>query len=202
MKNKSPITITLNAIRNHAPCQLGWVKLLKTLGKTRADNKPLQFSTILASNGLNDTLWCLRVLEQEQRERIGGLLCDYVEHALLVFEQKFPTDTRPLEVLKVLRDNFLGMASEAEVQKAWDIIWDRGGESSGVAWDAAKLLELVGRAAEDAAWDVARDATWVPWDVADFSAELVEDLVEDLVEGAARKAERKWQAKRLIEIFG
>lgn len=39
--------ITLNAIRAHGPCQDGWEKLLKHLGKTKADDEPLAMTTIL-----------------------------------------------------------------------------------------------------------------------------------------------------------
>ena len=53
------ITTTLSAIRKHRPCEPGWEKLLASLGKTKADNQPLQMVTILKSNGLRDALWCL-----------------------------------------------------------------------------------------------------------------------------------------------
>jgi hypothetical protein len=45
------ITTTLNAIRKHHPCKEGWEKLLKHLGKTKADDEPLAFVAILDSNG-------------------------------------------------------------------------------------------------------------------------------------------------------
>lgn len=35
-KRGTMITITLNQIRKHGPCEDGWRKLLKHLGKTRA----------------------------------------------------------------------------------------------------------------------------------------------------------------------
>ena len=57
------LTTTLSAIRKHKPCESGWQKLLKHLGKTGADDTPLGFDVILASNGLNDALWCLRTAD-------------------------------------------------------------------------------------------------------------------------------------------
>jgi hypothetical protein len=51
---------TLNKIRQHSPCKDGWGKLLRSLGKTEADDEPLSLITILDSNGLDDALWCLR----------------------------------------------------------------------------------------------------------------------------------------------
>ena len=52
------LTTTLNKIRSRHPCESLWEKLLNYLGKTRVDNEPLDFKTILESNGLNDALWC------------------------------------------------------------------------------------------------------------------------------------------------
>ena len=40
------ITTTLNKIRAHGPCPEGWTKLLNTLGKTKADDEPLDMLTI------------------------------------------------------------------------------------------------------------------------------------------------------------
>lgn len=46
------ITTTLNRIKAHSPCEAGWKKLLKYLGKTKADDVRLSFATIVKSNGL------------------------------------------------------------------------------------------------------------------------------------------------------
>src|SRR3972149_5762335 len=62
------ITTTLNAIRAHSPCESGWKKLLAHLGKTQADDEPLPFATILASNGLDDALWCCRAAPDHDKE--------------------------------------------------------------------------------------------------------------------------------------
>ena len=59
--------MTLNEIRSHHPCQDGWAKLLKHLNKTSGDDEPLHLSTILASNGLNDAIWCLRTEPTPER---------------------------------------------------------------------------------------------------------------------------------------
>ena len=54
------ITTTLNRIRSNSPCTEGWHKLLTHLGKSHADDEPLPYATILASNGLDDAIWCMR----------------------------------------------------------------------------------------------------------------------------------------------
>lgn len=59
---------TLNKIRAKGPCADGWEKLLKNLGKTKADDEPLGIMLILKSNGLDDALWCLRAVEGRDKE--------------------------------------------------------------------------------------------------------------------------------------
>jgi hypothetical protein len=48
---------TLNKIRKYSPCSGGWDKLLKHLSKTKADDEPLSFKTILKSNDIADAIW-------------------------------------------------------------------------------------------------------------------------------------------------
>jgi hypothetical protein len=67
---------TLNKIRQHQPCKRGWETLLASLGKTKADDAPLDLLNILESNGLNDALWCLRTVEG-QDQKIRKLACDF-----------------------------------------------------------------------------------------------------------------------------
>ena len=55
------ITTTLNEIRSFNPCRAGWEKLLNHLGKTASYDEEFPLVTVLDSNGLNDTIWCLRV---------------------------------------------------------------------------------------------------------------------------------------------
>lgn len=52
------ITTTLNRLRVHETCAPVLEKPLYQLGKTRADDEPLPFSTILDRNGLVNTLLC------------------------------------------------------------------------------------------------------------------------------------------------
>ena len=68
------ITTTLNRIRKHHPCEEGWKKLLTHLGKTKADDEPLPFAIILASNGLDDALWCCRCEPPLGRREIGAII--------------------------------------------------------------------------------------------------------------------------------
>ena len=54
---------TLNEIREYGPSTQDWQRLLKYLGKMKADDEPLSFKTILDSNGLDTAIWALRTIK-------------------------------------------------------------------------------------------------------------------------------------------
>ena len=116
---------TLNAIREHAPCANGWEKLLRHLGKTKADDEPLSLRTILDSNGLDDALWCLRVVPNCDREaRLFAVWCArQVQHLM--------ADPRSIAAIDVAERHALGEATDSELAAAWAAAWD-------AAWDAAR----------------------------------------------------------------
>ena len=70
------LVTTLNKIRECDPCAEGWETLLSFLGKTKADNDPLTFLTIIESNGFDDALWCMRAAPEYEKEwKIFALWC-------------------------------------------------------------------------------------------------------------------------------
>lgn len=157
---------TLNKIRSHDPCRVGWAKLLKHLGKTQADNEPLALVTVLESNGLNDALWCLRACDGIDREaRLYAVWCArQVQHLM--------TDKGSLDALEVAERYANGEATDAELAAARDAPWRAAGAAAGAAagdaalaaaWAAAGTASgaaamAAGAAARDAAWDAAKDA--------------------------------------------
>ena len=151
------LTTTLNRIREHCPCPDGWRALLDYLGKTKADDEPLSFETILAANGLDDALWCLRAEPQHAREYrlLAVWFARQVQHLM--------TDPHSLAALDVAERHANGAATDAELDAARDAAWD-------AAWAAARA------GAWDAAWAAARAAA--------SAAELVAELVA--IRSAAR----------------
>ncbi|MHB1641801.1 MAG: hypothetical protein ACYCS8_03955 [Acidithiobacillus sp.] len=137
------ITTTLKRIRDHGPCAEGWQKLLKGLGKTQADDEPLQFSEILRINGLDDALWCCRAEPQHAKEwRLYAVWCArQVQHLM--------TDPRSLAALDVAERYASGEATAEELDAARDAAWAAARDT---AWAAARDT------ARDTAWDAARDA--------------------------------------------
>jgi hypothetical protein len=143
------ITTTLTKIRAHSPCESGWNKLLKSLGKTMADNEPLKFSAILASNGIDDTIWCLRSICPEHENDVRLFAADCAEAVLPIFEKKYPGDARPRLAIEADRKFANGEIDAFARDTAWVAAW-----------------VAVGAGARDAAW-VAGDAAWLaPFDVA------------------------------------
>ncbi len=103
-----PITTTLNEIRKHQPCSEGWEQLLKHLGKTTADDKPLELVEILKSNGIQDAAWCLRVLLDENKYLIRLFAAACAESVLHLYEDKHPEDKRVRDCINVARSYALG----------------------------------------------------------------------------------------------
>lgn len=132
------ITTTLNKIRDHSPCQEGWGKLLKHLGKTKADDEPLPFAVIVESNGLDDALWCCRTAPERDREwRLFAVWCARrVQHLMIA--------PRSVAALDVAERFARGEATVEELVAARDA-------AGAAAGDAAR--DAAGVAARDAAGD-------------------------------------------------
>jgi len=142
---------TLNQIRDCGPCELGWRKLLKHLGKTKSDDEPLSILTILESNGLDDALWCLRAVKGRDREiRLYVVWCArQVQH--------INTDPRVSACIDVAERFANGEATDEERDAARAAAWAAAGDAArDAAWAAAG--DAARDAAGAAAWAAARAA--------------------------------------------
>jgi len=142
------ITTTLNAIREESPCADGWTKLLKNLGKTRADNEPLSFVTILDSNGLDDALWCTRAAPEHNKIwRLYAVWCArQVQHLM--------TDPCSVVALDVVERYAHGLATDKELAAAEhaalnvaSAAWATASAARAPAWAAAWATRAVARSA-------------------------------------------------------
>ena len=134
-------TTTLAAIRAASPCEDGWRKLLGALGKTSADDEPLDLLTVLDSNGLDDALWVLSYAMPDDRlARHFQAWC--AEQVLHLFEAERPDDARVRDQIAMLRND---EADEAAREAAREAAW--AAWAAGAAW-----------AAREAAW-----AAWAAW---------------------------------------
>ena len=177
------ITTTLNAIRQHSLGEDGWEKLLKHLGKTKADDEPLKFSTILESNGLDYALWFLRVLPEEHHGKIRHLAADCAERVLHIFEIEYPEDKRPREAIQAARDFADGKITKDEMAAA--------ASAAAAAYASASAAAAAYAYAAYAAYAAA--AAYAAYAAAAYAAYAA---------STAYAAERKAQAELLIKYFG
>ena len=148
------LTTTLNHIRDNHPCTEGWTRLLAGLGKTKADDEPVAYATILRINGLDDALWCMRAEPQHANLwRMFAVRCARkVEHLM--------TDQRSRDALDVAERHANGQATDEELDAARDAALAAArdaardaarGDARGDAWAAARdaqkeiFLDIVGR---------------------------------------------------------
>ena len=142
------IYTTLKKIRSHRQCTDNWHKLLGTLGKKKADDEPLSLETILDSNGLDYTLWCLRsVPEHKNLWRLYAVWCArQVQHLM--------KDQRNIDALDAAERHANGQASDSDLAAAREAALDAALDAAlAAAWDVAG--EAARAAATDAAWDAA-----------------------------------------------
>ena len=135
---------TLNKIRSKSPCREGWEELLKHLGKKKADDEPVSLKTILESNGLDDALWCLRAVDNAEREaRLFAVWCArQVQHLM--------KDQRSIDALDIAEKFANGEATQDQLDAARAAAraaaWDGGdlGDALDAAWDAQteKFIEM------------------------------------------------------------
>ena len=135
------ITITLQKIKTNSPCKDGWKAVKKSRGGKLADrDAEFPLADVLDSNGLADTLWCLRCLpEHDNLWRKYAVWCArQVEHLM--------ADERSKAALDVAWRHSEGLATDEELAAARDAAWNA---ARAAAWNAARA------AAWDATWDAA-----------------------------------------------
>jgi len=168
---------TLNQIRAHSPCRAGWEKLLRSLGKTAADDEPLWLDTVLDHNGIDDALWCLRAVENFDREiRLYAVWCARRVWHLM-------SDPRSVAALDVAERYARREASDVELSAA--------AEAAEAAAASAASAETMW-AAEAARWAAAR------WAAARWAAAAAEASAASAVAGS--DTERAAQAEELRRV--
>ena len=142
------LTTTLKDIRAKSPCEDGWEKLLKHLGKSGAEAKtdetPIAVITVLESNGMKDALW---VFDKCINSHICRLFAaDCAESALHIFEKERPDDKRPRRAIEVARNP---NATSEERDAAGADAWAAAGDAQ-----ESRLRQYLehGEAAKDMPW--------------------------------------------------
>lgn len=122
------IYTTLAQIRSNSPCEDGYKKLCKSLGGIDKYGKdtPIKFEQIFDSNGYDDTLWCLRTVDEKYFplwRHFAVDVAEIVEHLM--------TDCRSRNALRVARLYADGSATYEELAAAW-----------AAARDAARAVQM------------------------------------------------------------
>lgn len=144
------IGITLQKIRDHSPCADGWRKVRATKEGLAYDVE-FPLLDVLESNGMDDTLWCLRCLPEHSSlwRRYAVWCARQVEHLM--------TDPRSLAALDVAERHADGLATDAELRAAGAAARAASWAATGAAWSAG---DAAAAAAREVAWDAALDAAW------------------------------------------
>jgi hypothetical protein len=103
---------TLNKIRQCGPCATGWEKLLKNLGKVKADDEELPLLTVLDSNGIDDAIWCFRAIDGNDTDMRRYAICciRQVLHQI--------TDPRSIAAIEIAERHLDGQATDEELRES------------------------------------------------------------------------------------
>jgi hypothetical protein len=180
-----PMTTTLNEIRKYRPCEYGWKKLLKGLGKTEADDDPLLFSEILRINDFDDALWCLRAASREYDNKIRLFAVSVARRV-----QHLMQDKRSIDALDVTERYAKGEITKEELSSAEEA-------ARGAAKAAASSSDAVRAAAWASASTAASSAAWL---ASAAAAKAAVAVWAEAGEAAAGEAERKWQKEQFLKL--
>lgn len=112
------LTITLNLLRDAGACQNGYRKLLKSLPPDFGHDDPINLLHILGSNGLDDTLWCLRATIEDAHSVAILIAADIAESVLHIWQDQYPDDQRPQLAIQAARDFVAGKISSSAASDA------------------------------------------------------------------------------------
>ena len=139
------LSTTLRLLAQARACEPRYRHLCEALGgaKKYGCDTVITLERILCLNGVDDALWALRAVPEDQRadrDKLARLFaCDCAQEVLPIYERLVPGDDRPRKAVETARAFALGAATSEELAAA----------------------RAAARAAEDAAWAdgaAARDA--------------------------------------------
>ena len=142
---------TYNLAKKANACPSSLAKMVKYKGgvKKWGADTPVPLSEILEVCGLDDALWCLKIVTEPADKEIRLLACDYAERVLPIFEKRYPDDKRPRQAIETSRRFAIGEATQDELDATRAAAWD----AADAAWAAADAAWAAARAARAAAWD-------------------------------------------------
>ena len=140
------LTTNFKKLKEAQACESGYKKLAKTLGGVTkyGRTKPITLIQILDSNGLLDSLWCLRATNEnsDYLARKFAVMC--AERVLPIFEKKYPKDKRPRQCIETIWLFLEGKATQEQLAAAWAASRAAAWAAAGAAaWDAERKEQEV-----------------------------------------------------------
>jgi hypothetical protein len=76
------IQLTLNQLRAAEPCKEGWRAALKGRRKRKADDAPFALVELIQSNGIRETLWAIKAVQDQDFElrRLAQIAAECIAH--------------------------------------------------------------------------------------------------------------------------
>ena len=180
--------ITLKQIRdnkNQKPCEDSWTKLLKSYGKTKADDTVVTCEYLLETLDIDDTLWVISNCIHGKKVKKRHMVADIVERVLHIWENWAKDNApdhlnSPRKAVDAIRRGKVDDEILGDAEYAWDAAWDAGAAHAAYAAYAA-----------EAAYTGASH-----YGTADAAS------AADAVGDAGYDAEREEQKKIILKYFG
>ena len=137
------LSTTFAQIHEAGACTAGYRQLAKSLGGVTkyGKEKLIPLSEILESNGVQDTIWCLRCTTEPSDNISIEFACRCAEHVLHYYEDKYPDDKRPRQAIEAARVCIIDKSPAARAARAAAEAAEAAAEAAGAAGAAAKAAE-------------------------------------------------------------
>jgi len=188
------LNTTFRKLKEAGACISSYRKLAKALFSVRTYGRDtlIPLDKILEVCGFKDTLWSLRATVEDSDKFNRLLACDYAEHVLHIYEERYPDDNRPRTAIDVARRYANGEATKEELEIA-----------SAIAWSATRTTagDVVASGAANAASAAAASGAANAASAASDAASAASDAAWSAVRAANVAAEEEWQRQRLSEML-
>ena len=125
--------ITLEYLEKRGACCLDDPELMKKI-KRKLPATPIDVCRGKIVPG-EDKLWLLLHEDFIPKNDLFLLACDFAEHVLHIFEDKYPEDMRPRNAIEARRGWVAGIVSDEELNEATWAAWDASAKCD--SWDAS-----------------------------------------------------------------
>ena len=191
--------ITLKQIRDNKyqkPCEDSWSRLLKSCGKTKADDTVVTCEYLLDTLGIDDTMWVISNCIHGKKVKKRHMVADIAGRVLHIWED-WAKDHKPkhLDAPRKAVDAVRNGKVNDEILRGVDAAWE-------AAWDAAYAASRTADYAASRALDAADAARAASYATHNSDAAWAANAAAEADAGAGYDAERVEQKKIILTYFG